>query len=38
MIKIVRTDSKNKDFIALVDHLNDYLKIVDGEDHDFYHQ
>lgn len=38
MIKLIRTDSKNKDCIELVDHLNDYLKVVDGDDHDFYHQ
>lgn len=38
MIKLVRTDSNNKDFVSLVDALNKYLKVVDGDDHDFYHQ
>lgn len=38
MIDIIRTNSKNKDFIELVDCLNNYLKVVDGDDHDFYHQ
>ena len=38
MIKLKRTDSKNTDFIKLVEQLDAYLKIVDGEDHDFYHQ
>ena len=38
MIKLVRTNSKNEDFINLVQSLNDYLKIVDGEEHSFYSQ
>lgn len=38
MIKIVRTNYKNKDFISLVKKLDDYLTIVDGDAHDFYHQ
>lgn len=38
MIKIVRTTHKNKDFVSLVDSLNTYLKMVDGDDHQFYHQ
>ena len=38
MIKLIRTGSDNNDFINLVKSLNDYLKIVDGDDHDFYHQ
>ena len=38
MIKLVRTNSKNEDFINLVQSLNDYLKIVDGEEHSFYNQ
>lgn len=38
MIKLIRTNSDNNDFINLVKFLNDYLKIVDGDDHDFYHQ
>lgn len=38
MIKLIRTDSDNKDFIELVHSLNSYLKIIDGEEHDFYNQ
>jgi GNAT superfamily N-acetyltransferase len=38
MIKLVRTNSKNDDFIHLVKHLDDYLKITDGDEHDFYNQ
>ena len=38
MIKLARTNSKNEDFINLVQSLNDYLKIVDGEEHSFYNQ
>ncbi|WP_298497272.1 GNAT family N-acetyltransferase [uncultured Algibacter sp.] len=38
MIKLIRTNSENKDFINLVKSLNDYLKIVDGDEHDFYNQ
>ena len=38
MIKLVRTNSENKDFVSLVDDLNDYLKIVDGDEHAFYNQ
>lgn len=38
MLKTVRTSSDNKDFISLVKSLNDYLKIVDGDDHAFYNQ
>ncbi|PHR73214.1 MAG: GNAT family N-acetyltransferase [Lutibacter sp.] len=38
MITIVRTDFKNKDFIELVNALNTFLKVADGEDHDFYNQ
>ncbi|MDO5969966.1 GNAT family N-acetyltransferase [Flavivirga aquimarina] len=38
MIKLIRTDSDNKDFINLVNLLNDYLKVVDGDDHEFYNQ
>ncbi|NVK52018.1 MAG: GNAT family N-acetyltransferase [Flavobacteriaceae bacterium] len=38
MIRIVRTNSENQDFINLVKELDVYLKIVDGEDHDFYNQ
>lgn len=38
MIELIRTNSKNNDFIKLVNHLNTYLKVIDGEDHDFYKQ
>ena len=38
MIKLVRTNSENKDFVRLVESLNNYLKIVDGDEHDFYNQ
>ncbi|MFT2007472.1 GNAT family N-acetyltransferase [Pontibacter sp. 13R65] len=38
MIKIIRTDSTNQDFIELVKHLDADLAIRDGEDHSFYDQ
>ena len=38
MITIKRTDSNNPDFIELVKQLDAYLKIVDGDDHEFYDQ
>jgi len=38
MLKIVRTDSNNKDFVNLVKDLDRYLKITDGDEHDFYNQ
>lgn len=38
MIKLLRTDSKHIDFINLVKQLNAYLKIVDGDEHEFYMQ
>lgn len=38
MIKIVRTNSNNPDFIFLVKHLDAYLKITDGDEHHFYNQ
>ncbi|WP_396600448.1 GNAT family N-acetyltransferase [Algibacter sp. R77976] len=38
MIKVIRTNSENKDFVFLVKSLNDYLKIIDGEEHEFYNQ
>lgn len=37
-IKIHRTNSENKDFIGLVGQLDAYLKIMDGEEHEFYKQ
>ncbi|HJS54404.1 MAG TPA: GNAT family N-acetyltransferase [Chitinophagaceae bacterium] len=38
MIKLLRTDSQNKDFIYLVSRLDAYLAEVDGEEHAFYNQ
>ena len=38
MLTIVRTNSKNPAFIALVKALDSYLKITDGDEHDFYNQ
>ncbi|QOD59766.1 GNAT family N-acetyltransferase [Polaribacter haliotis] len=37
-MKIIRTNSENKDFINLVKELDAYLKITDGEEHSFYNQ
>ena len=36
MIKLLRTDSDNKDFIALVKELDAFLAELDGEEHAFY--
>jgi GNAT superfamily N-acetyltransferase len=38
MLKLVRTNSENEDFIYLVRQLDAYLKITDGDEHDFYNQ
>lgn len=38
MITLNRTDSKDPDFIKLVEHLDLELAIRDGDDHAFYHQ
>src|SRR5688572_6913021 len=38
MIKIIRTDSGNKDFIELVKQLDAYLAKMDGVEHPFYDQ
>lgn len=38
MIRVVKTDSLNKNFIALVTHLDSDLALRDGEDHSFYAQ
>ncbi|HUS01875.1 MAG TPA: GNAT family N-acetyltransferase [Chitinophagaceae bacterium] len=38
MIKIIRTDSSNKDFIGLVKYLDQELAERDGKDHAFYDQ
>lgn len=37
-MKIVRTNSENQDFINLVQKLDAYLKITDGDEHEFYNQ
>ena len=37
-IKIVRTNAKNQDFINLIEKLDAYLKITDGNEHAFYNQ
>lgn len=37
-LKIVRTNATEPDFISLVSQLDAYLTVVDGDDHDFYHQ
>ena len=38
MITLIRTNSDNKDFVLLVKQLDAYLKITDGDEHDFYNQ
>jgi putative acetyltransferase len=38
MIRIIRTDSENQDFINLVKDLDAEMAIRDGEDHSFYAQ
>ena len=38
MLKLVKTNSENKDFILLVKQHDAYLKITDGDEHDFYNQ
>ncbi|WP_223033151.1 GNAT family N-acetyltransferase [Hanstruepera marina] len=38
MIKLVRTNSENTDFIELVKALDSYLKVTDGDEHYFYNQ
>ncbi|MBL8102956.1 MAG: GNAT family N-acetyltransferase [Anaerolineales bacterium] len=38
MIKLIRTDSGNQDFIDLVQHLDADLATRDGKDHSFYAQ
>ncbi len=38
MIKLIRTNSKNPDFINLVKNLDAFLKITDGDEHEFYNQ
>jgi GNAT superfamily N-acetyltransferase len=36
MIKIIRANSENIDFVYLVKQLDEYLTIIDGDEHDFY--
>jgi GNAT superfamily N-acetyltransferase len=38
MIKLVRTNSENVDFMLLVKQLDAGLKITDGDEHEFYNQ
>lgn len=38
MKKTIRTNSENADFINLVVKLDAFLKITDGDEHDFYNQ
>ena len=38
MSKILRTDAKNSDFLRLISELDAYLRITDGDDHEFYNQ
>ena len=38
MSKIIRTNAANLDFQMLVRQLDNELAIIDGDDHDFYHQ
>jgi GNAT superfamily N-acetyltransferase len=38
MIKVIRTDSDNQNFIELVKYLDAYLAEKDGDDHSFYAQ
>ena len=38
MLKIIKTKKSNKDLNALIKKLDQYLKKMDGEDHEFYNQ
>ena len=38
MIRLIRTNSEHNDFVSLVKQLDTYLKITDGDEHDFYNQ
>ena len=38
MINFIRTKADHPDFINLVNELDQYLTITDGDEHDFYHQ
>lgn len=37
-MKLIRTDSKHLDFKTLVKQLDAYLKVTDGDEHEFYNQ
>ena len=38
MIKALRTDSGNEDFVKLVQGLDDLLAVINGRDHEFYNR
>jgi GNAT superfamily N-acetyltransferase len=38
MVKVVRTNSSNKDFIQLVKSLDKLLALINGREHDFYNR
>ncbi len=38
MLNLIRTDSKNADFLKLIKELDETLKLTDGDDHAFYNQ
>lgn len=38
MLQLIRTDAKNIGFVKLVRMLDKELTVIDGDDHDFYHQ
>ena len=38
MLQLIRTDAKNIGFVKLVRMLDEELTVIDGDDHDFYHQ
>ncbi|MCB0488824.1 MAG: GNAT family N-acetyltransferase [Cyclobacteriaceae bacterium] len=38
MIRIIRSDPTHPDFVALVHKLDEYLAVLDGEEHEFYHK
>ena len=37
-MQVLRTTSENKHFICLIEQLDKYLTVLDGEEHDFYNQ
>ncbi|TNE79256.1 MAG: GNAT family N-acetyltransferase [Bacteroidetes bacterium] len=38
MLQIIRTNASHPEFIQLVEKLDRYLAVTDGDDHAFYHQ